>query len=208
MAVVRHVWQETPRLTGVSLQVEPELVAQHTRPGQVIQVELPGAFPLAIASRPGESDGFELLLGPDARAPLNLTVGAQWPVSAPFGLGYPIEAAADRDVVIFGVGSAMASLRPLIDTLLRIQKHKRLRIHIGAHDQTDLPYQGHLQRWSEHAQVIPSYSRPWVWERFEADPWPLADATVFAAGSEAMLKDVERTVLAHGLAPQRFGLNW
>ncbi len=93
--IVRRLWKETPHLTGVVLEVSPELAAQYTRPGQVVVLR-PNDHDqiyLAIASAPGEVQALELLIGEAGMAKAKLEQGARVQLDPPSGPGFKLEMA-------------------------------------------------------------------------------------------------------------------
>src|SRR5439155_688491 len=110
-AVVRRVWAETPRLKGVLLEVTGAIAGQHAKPGQFIVVHAPnggtGKVYLVIASRPGNGQAFELLLGESAEKTLGLDTGMKVEIDPPQGAGYPMDVIQGRDVLLFATGSGL-----------------------------------------------------------------------------------------------------
>src|SRR5688572_14883289 len=109
-AIVRRVWNETPKLHGVILEVAPDVAAAYTRPGQVVVLHPRPSDKvyLAIASAVGEAQAIELLVGTEAFARLGLLEGKHIELDPPFGAGFPIEMAKGKDVFLFAVGSGLA----------------------------------------------------------------------------------------------------
>jgi NAD(P)H-flavin reductase len=69
-------------------------------------------------------------------------------VRGPFGCGWPVEAAAGRNVVLIAGGIGLAPLRPAIYHVLRNrQDFRSVSLLYGARTQRDLLYRRELERW-------------------------------------------------------------
>ncbi|MCB9653271.1 MAG: hypothetical protein H6729_03960 [Deltaproteobacteria bacterium] len=211
-AVIRRTWNETEHLLGAVLEVTPELAAQYTRPGQVVTLSVPGGEKvyLALASSPGEAFGLEVLLGESAQQKLGLAVGGEVEISAPFGAGFPVEAADGREVLVFAVGSAIASVRPLVEHFRRQRsRYGRIRAYLGAHTAADFPYRAEYSAWAlDQIEVIQSMSKPYVQEKFRVDAPPAADAMAYVSGMKAMVQGCTEALSEAGFPPERIGRNW
>ncbi|MBK8013829.1 MAG: hypothetical protein IPK13_21070 [Deltaproteobacteria bacterium] len=212
-AIVRRTWKETERLEGAVLEVEPELAARYVRPGQVVTLSsVPGGEKvyLALASFPGERFALEVLLGAGAQQKLTLSVGQELEISEPFGAGFPLDRASGREILIFAVGSAIASVRPLIEHFRRDRgQYGRIRAYLGAHTTNDFPYRAEYFGWSsDQVEVIQSISRPYVQDRFRADSPPASDAMAYVSGMKAMVQGCTEALTESGFSPDRIGRNW
>lgn len=95
-----------------------------TTPGQYVKVAIsdddkPGFF--VIANAPG-GDSLELLIkeaSPLTAALRSLPVGSEVQVAPPQGKGFPVQEAADHDVLLLASGSGIAAIRPVLQSLLR-----------------------------------------------------------------------------------------
>lgn len=211
-ATVRRVWAETPRLQGVVLEVSPEVAARYTSPGQVITMHPAEGKPIyiALASSPGEAQAFEVLLGETAAAALNLKEGGTVTVGMPMGKGYPLDMAAGKDVLLFAVGSALAPLRPVVETFRRSRSdYGRVVLYMGAHTESDFPYQKEYEAWSrDRIDVITTMSKPWVQDVFKKDPPELDNAVAYVCGMKDMMTDVQKVLEDAGLPSEKIGKNW
>jgi NAD(P)H-flavin reductase len=69
-------------------------------------------------------------------------------VRGPFGCGWPVEAAAGKNVVLIAGGIGLAPLRPAIYHVLRNrQNYRTVSLLYGARSQHDLLYRRELERW-------------------------------------------------------------
>ena len=207
---IAKLWPEGRLLTGVSLEEPPKLRALHERVGQYLMLSPPigPAFPIALASLPG-SETLELLLGADAQRKLGLAPGASVEVSDPTGPGFPLERALGADVLVFGTGSALAPLAPLLDAIAhRRSEFGKVRAYFGALTEDAHAYRGRDAGWIQAGiEVLRSGARPWVQELYLADPPPFTQPFAFAAGLPVMIRGVEAALASRGVASDRLGLN-
>jgi len=207
---IAKLWPEGRLLTGVSLEAPPELRALHERVGQYLMLHPPAApaFPVALASSPGSSE-LELLLGVEAQQKLGLLAGGSLEVGAPMGPGFPLERALGADVLVFGTGSALAALSPLLDAIARRRaEFGRVRAYFGALSDDAHAYLKKDAGWQQAGiEVLRSGARPWVQELYLADPPPFTNPFTFAAGLPVLIRGVESALLLRGVAPGRLGLN-
>ncbi|MCK6551219.1 hypothetical protein L6R52_35620 [Myxococcota bacterium] len=211
-AVVRRVWAETPKLTGLVLEV-PEAVAKgYAQPGQYVVLHTPAGKRvfLALTSAPGEAHALELLLAEQAMRDLMPHEGQSIPMEAPAGKGFPIELAKGRDVLLFAVGSAIGAMRSVVEV---IRKHRtdfaKVTLYVGAHTPEELPYRAAYEAWShDRIDVVRAASKPWVQDLFERSPVPVENATAFIVGSKQMMEDVTATLVRAGLPAERIKRNF
>lgn len=87
-------------------------------------------------------------VGPVSTALTNLRAGDTLGVRGPFGAGWPVNDAAQRDVVIVAGGLGLAPLRPAIYHLLAEREHyRRIVILYGARSPGDILFRGELESW-------------------------------------------------------------
>lgn len=210
-AVVRRAWDETPRLTGVVLEVSSEIAGAYERAGQFVEVEYGGEEPalFAIASSPGEARALELLVGEPARSRGCWSEGTAVSIRGPLGRGFPLSLAEEQDVLLFAQGSALAAVRPLVDVVRRRRWHYRtVRLYIGARTERDFPYATEYSAWqTDGIEIHRAVSRPWVQDRFREAPVDLENAVAFVCGMERMMDDVTAALVAAGLPRDRIGRN-
>lgn len=208
---VAYARPETPRLTRVVLDVPPALREAYTRAGQVIVApHADGPTYLALASAPGESEGFMLLLGEAAQARLGWEEGQSAQITAPTGRGFPLDAAKGRDVHFFAVGSALAPIRAAIVTMLRTpDAYGAMSLYVGAHTEADFPFADDLAAWQAAGiDVQKSISKPWVQTRFTERGIDASAAAAFVCGMRPMMDAVSEALVAAGMPADRIGRNW
>jgi NAD(P)H-flavin reductase len=211
-AVVRRVWRETPKLTGVVLEVAEDVAKQYTRPGQIVVLRPNDTDKvyLAIASSPGEAAAIELLMGSAAVDKVKPSEGASVALDPPNGKGFPFEMAAGKDVLLFAVGSALAPIRPLVQ-MIRGQRsnYGRVVLYAGAHSADDFPYQKEFYAWKrDRIDIVQSISKPWVQEMFTSDPVPVDDAVAYVCGMKEMMEATTAALVAAGMPAAKIGRNW
>src|SRR5688500_6492570 len=137
------------------------LPAQHTAPGQYAKLTLDRgvARTFAIASPPG-GDTFEFLLkAPEEQMASLLALGPDDRVlmGRPQGKGYPVDVAHGRSLWLFAVGSGIAPLRAVIETLLpRRREVHDITLLYGVRDAAELAFTGRFGAWAGHGvRVIP-----------------------------------------------------
>lgn len=211
-AIIRRVWPETERLTGVVLEVSEEAARRYRRPGQIVVLRPPSGkrVYLVITSAPGEARALELLLGEQAVRDVAPSEGAEVDLERPSGPGFPLELAKGSDVLLFGIGSAIAALRPLVEVIRRHRDdYGRVTAYLGTHTEQDLPYRGDQEGWRrDRIDVVRAISKPWVQDLFERDPVPVAGAFAFIAGTKVMMQDVEARLVKAGMPADRVKRNW
>jgi sulfhydrogenase subunit gamma (sulfur reductase) len=207
-AIVRRVWAETPRLTGVVLEVEADVAGKYVHPGQYVAVHVERADGqkkrvfLVIASAPGEARAFELLAGETAMTDIAFAEGRTINIDPPQGKGFGVEHARGRDVVVFAIGSGLAAVRPVIDTIRKARsEYGRVTAYLGAHTAADFAYAGHFDAWGrDRIDVVRATSRPWVQDLFERDPVPVSNAVAFLCGNKPMIESTTELLVKCGMA--------
>jgi NAD(P)H-flavin reductase len=93
---------------------------------------------LVIASQVGEARAFELLLGPAAADKLRLSEGLSVEIDPPAGKGFRMDDAQGKDQLLFGVGTGLAALRPVIEAIRRRRSdYGEVVLFAGAHLEED-----------------------------------------------------------------------
>jgi NAD(P)H-flavin reductase len=93
-------------------------------------------------------------VGNATRALTSLKVGDTMGVRGPFGVGWPIEEMAGKDVVIVTGGIGLAPLRPAIyATLANRKAYKSLSLLYGARTPVDLLYRDDLEQWQRRPDM-------------------------------------------------------
>ncbi len=186
-------------------------------PGQFLMVEQPGfpAFPISI-SRYG-LDHVVLTVraaGPATSHLVHSEPGTEIGLRGPLGVGWPVERALGRDVVIATGGIGLAPLRPLIDALVSARdRFGRVRLHYGARTPRDMLYTDELASWPELgievALTVDRAGPEWlgrvgvVTQLFDQDDWRGQPAVAYLCGPERMMQVAVRTVGERGIPAER-----
>ena len=223
---ITDVRNETPELVHLALRGgDREFHAAYHTPGQYVQAQpgtpKPGFF--AIACAPG-GGGLELLVkrgNPISDAITAKMRGEKLSVSAPQGKGYPLAQALGRDIFVVGVGSGMAPLRALMQTILKQRAaYGRVAFIYGARCPESFPYPSEVNAWPSQGVEVPQVcSRPaagaWsgnvgrVQQVLQARQAPVdPSSTVFVCGMKPMVEDVSAAFARLGLGAEHIFQNY
>ncbi len=225
-APVVEAWDETAAFRGIRLALPGPLAAAHTRPGQVVKIRTPpGEGFFALASAPGRERA-DLLVKrggkiADAVAAQALP-GRAIELTEPFGNGFPVDAAAGKDVLLFAAGSGIAPVRALVQHLVaRRDAFDRITLFYGQRHGAEFAYRGEMLGWERGGvRVVRCPSRADdLWEGFRGRVQEVArtlsfgglqpgDTVAFVSGMAAMVDDVRRTLAEAGLPPERVYSNF
>jgi NAD(P)H-flavin reductase len=93
-------------------------------------------------------------VGPVSHALSHLEVGELIGVSGPYGLGWPVDVARNKDVVILMGGIGLAPLRPLIYRVLANRKdYGRVVLLFGSRTPGDILFRAELEQWRRRLDV-------------------------------------------------------
>lgn len=152
--IVKRVERDTPDTFSLTLTPEASGERNAFRPGQfsMLWVFGVGELPISIS---GDSSRAEKLVytvrsvGKATSALVSRQVGDQLGVRGPFGVGWPMEAARGRDVIVVAGGIGLAPLRPVIyEVLANRDRYGRLVILYGARSPRDVLYRKELAAWA------------------------------------------------------------
>jgi len=152
--VFRGFTKETPDTFTLTLEPENEASGTLFQPGQfsMLWVFGVGELPISISGQPWQRDRLVYTVrsvGQATHALVSQKVGGDVGVRGPFGTGWPIEAARERDVIVVAGGIGLAPLRPVIYHVLRNRKqYGRLVVLYGARSPRDLLYRKELSSWA------------------------------------------------------------
>lgn len=141
-----------------------------------------------------------------------LAPGAQLGLRGPFGTGWPVSQAQDKEVVLVAGGIGLAPLRPVVYHHLR-NPFKRLVLLIGARSHRDLLFEQEILSWVQTGQVevMASVDTPgpawWGQVGVVTELIPRAnlgpDAIAMLCGPEVMMRYAADGLLQAGLSPER-----
>jgi NAD(P)H-flavin reductase len=182
-----------------------------------------GEVPISISGDPGKQSTCVhtvRAVGAVTRALCALRRGGIVGVRGPFGSAWPLDQAAENDVVIMAGGIGLAPLRPAIYHLLAHRaRYHRVVVLYGARTPADLLYTRLLERWrgrfDVQIEVTVDAAPPGQWRghvgvagtllrRAEFDA---ARAVAFVCGPEVMMRFAIADLRHRGLAPEQIYLS-
>ncbi len=222
--LVRKVAKETPDTFTLTLQPTSGAGPIRFRPGQfsMLWVFGVGELPISISGDPAQEDRLEYTVrsvGQATHALVNRSVGDGVAVRGPLGVGWPVEAARQRDVIVVAGGIGLAPLRPVILEVLRNRAdYGRLVLLYGARSPRDLLYRKELAAWARQrdTQVLVTVDYGglgWhghvgvVTTLFKYARLQPARSLAMVCGPEIMMRFVARELAVQGMAPRDIHLS-
>lgn len=210
-ATIERVWNETPTLIGLELSVPEAAAAQYTTPGQYLVLHPEGADKpvfMAIASGPGQP--LELLVGAAAAEKLAPEVGGTLSCDPPAGKGYPIDIAKGNNLLLFGVGSGMSAIRAVVEHVVANRAdYGEVTLYCGAKAEDEHAYWGMAERWqSGGVSIVRTVSKPYVQDKFRAEPVSVEGAVAFVCGMKPMVAAVTEALVEAGLPAEKVRQNF
>jgi NAD(P)H-flavin reductase len=150
---IRHVRTETDDTFTVELTPANGTGVMSFAPGQFNMVYIPGVgeIPISISGDPANQRRLlhtTLAVGSVTHAMRQLSAGDVIGVRGPFGVGWPVEAADGKDVVIVAGGIGLAPLRPALYRLLaERQRYGKVVLLYGTRTPADLLFRRELELW-------------------------------------------------------------
>lgn len=219
---VRDAWDETRELRGIALELPEAIARTHGAPGQYLKVRAGGGQEgfLALASAPGAQP--ELLVkrgAPLGDALAALAAGAPVAVSEVQGRGFPVDAAAERDLIFVAVGSGISPVRAaVVHALGQRERFGRMLLLYGQRSEDGFAYAAQLAAWQERGlEVVRVVSRPgdgwqgargYVQEVLAARRPEVENASAFLCGMKPMVQGVSDGLAGLGMARERIHLNY
>ncbi|KAB2943483.1 MAG: FAD/NAD(P)-binding protein [Hyphomicrobium sp.] len=142
---VGDIWTLDLDLGGASL---PAFV-----PGQFNMLSVPGVGEVPISMSGDPADQSRLVhtvraVGPVSRALTALRAGDAIGLRGPFGVGWPMADAADRDVIVIAGGLGLAPLRPALYRLLAERaQYGKIWLYYGTRSPDDILFGQELHAW-------------------------------------------------------------
>ncbi len=234
-AVAGHPFAPTPyvvrgRETETADTVTLTLVPAHGgspppfAPGQFNMLYRFGVGEVAISiSGPPEARG-ELVhtvrtAGRVTRALSEAVPGEVLGVRGPYGLGWPIERARKRDVVIIAGGLGLPPLRPLLyEILAHRDRFGRVEIIYGARTPKDLVYYEEIQTGRRRTDLrfqttVDTAGRDWygdvgvATQRLPDARFEPKETTAFICGPEIMMRLSAQALEGRGVSPESIFLS-
>lgn len=189
------------------------LTERHVRPGQYCHLRVPGgtaAF-YALMSTPAERELAFLIKSAGEPGAQLAALGPGDPVEVgpPHGPGFDVDAAKGRDVLFVATGTGIAPIRAVIEEVLtHPDEFGALSLYYGVRDASFLALAADLERWRRagidvricysRAEAPEQGSSGYVQELIVADRPDMGNAAVFAAGQDALLEDLARSMAGLG----------
>jgi NAD(P)H-flavin reductase len=174
-----------------------------------------GEVPISVSGDPRDASLVHTVraVGEATRSICGLGAGAQLGVRGPFGRGWPLDAAAGRDVVVVAGGVGLAPLRPVVYELLNgRERYGRVAVLYGGRTPDQLLFRDQLEDWAgrddvELATIVDAAGGDWrgrvgvVPALIESSPVPAPGAIAMVCGPEVMMRFSAEALLGAGLAP-------
>jgi len=185
-------------------------------PGQFNMLYPFGIGEAAISLSGDTADGSRLVhtvraVGAVSAAIGRLRAGDTLGVRGPFGIGWPVERARGRDVVLVAGGIGLAPLRPVIYAVLRDRAaFGRLLVLYGARQSADLLYRDELAQWQarsdmdlfvtlDHADATWTGRVGFVTALLPQLRFQRGNAVVMTCGPEVMMRATANALLPTGV---------
>jgi NAD(P)H-flavin reductase len=145
--------RESPGVWTLDIDIDGAPAATRAEPGQFNMLTAFGVGEAAISLSAVPAAGSRLVhtiraVGPVSSALTRLKRGDPVGVRGPFGVGWPMEGAQGRDVLIMAGGLGLAPLRPALHGLLaERERYGRIRLLYGARGPDDILFRREVQAW-------------------------------------------------------------
>ncbi len=225
-ARIKWIKKETRDTSTYALTIRDKNI-QRTytfKPGQFNMVYIPGIgeAPISISSAPGDHDLTHTIrvAGDVTTAIARLNHGDTLFIRGPFGKGWPVEEAEERELIIIGGGLGIAPLRSVIRHMMRRQKGsvKKGKILYGAKSPKDIIFRDEFPRYREYFDIFLTVDKAdpeeyWkgstgfvtsLIDRLNLDP---LNSVVFICGPEAMMQAVIKEFLLRGVPGEKISLS-
>lgn len=215
----RVAWRRQETADTVTMKIHPVgRPLPEFRPGQFAMLYAfgVGEIPVSVSGLPaGENSLVHTVraVGAVSRALYGLGVGDIVGVRGPYGVGWDLDTALGRDVLVIAGGIGLAPLRPLVLRMLAEPgRYGRISVLIGARTPSDLLYRLQARAWRTAARVAVTVDRPepgWqgdvgvVTRLLPRVRWSPADTTAFVCGPEPMIHATARDLVRTGVPPHR-----
>lgn len=222
-AVVVERIDEAPTIFTLRLRfTDPEQQRRYCfAPGQFNMLYLfgVGEVPISIVSDPGQDcehlsclDHTIRVVGRVTRGLAQLRAGDSIGIRGPYGRGWPLLTAKDRDIVVITGGLGCAPSVSVIEYIIkRRSEYGRLTIIQGVKHSADLLWRDRYDHWAgqpdTHVLLAADHGGPmWPWhtgpvtDLFKQLQMLSTNTTVMLCGPEGMMKAAIRHLVALGIA--------
>lgn len=187
-------------------------------PGQFTMLYLFGIGEVPISIAGGEEDGRTLVhtvrsVGAVTEAIWSLGEGEQVGIRGPYGVGWPIEEAEGKDLIVAAGGLGLAPLRAVVQ---HVAEHRdrfgAVSLLYGTRSPTDMLYEDELRDWRTRFQVdvgvtVDRSDEGWqgnvgvVTSLLPGANFDPANTIAMVCGPEVMMKVVARELVSRGVEP-------
>lgn len=218
--------QESPTIFTLRLRItDPEQHATYSfAPGQFNMLYLHGIgeVPISIVSDPEDIHLFDHTIrgvGRVSKGLAQLEAGDRLGIRGPYGRGWPLELAEDRDIMIVTGGLGCAPVVSVINYIMRRRdRFRRLVIMQGVKHADDLIWRNQYEHWSQlpDTQVLVAADQgaelwPWhvghVTDLFDQVKLDFATAIAMMCGPEGMMKAAADQLLPRGMKEEHVYLS-
>jgi NAD(P)H-flavin reductase len=215
---VLETLRETADSVTLALRRPPACGVAAGAPGQFNMLYPFGVGEAAISLSSDAGDGDVLVhtvrgVGAVSEAIGRLQPGEWLGVRGPFGLGWPMQRARGRNVVLVAGGIGLAPLRPVIHAVLRERAaFGRLFVFYGARTPRERLFVAELEQWQSSPDIdlavtLDSGDANWggrvgfVTALLPLAQFDPAQTIVMTCGPEVMMRAVANQVIGRGVAP-------
>lgn len=225
-ASIKWIKKETRDTATYALRIlDREIGKEYCfKPGQFNMLSIPGIGEAAvsISSSPADHDLLHTVrvAGDVTTALANLSAGDVVGLRGPFGNGWPLEEAEDRDVMIIAGGVGIAPLRSVIRHIVAAKKRCPGRdiVFYGAKSPKDIVFRDEFPRYRDSLQVFLTVDKadpeeywkgevgliPRLFDKVSLKP---LSTTVFMCGPEIMMKTSARELIMRGFPGEKIFLS-
>jgi NAD(P)H-flavin reductase len=157
--VVQHVERETSDTFTLTLSPEESINDVGFKPGQFSMLWIfgVGELPISISGDPAQRGRLVYTVrsvGKATNALVSRKTGDGVGVRGPFGVGWPLDVARGRDVIVVAGGIGLAPLRPVVyEVLQNRDQYGRLVLLYGARTPRDVLYRKELASWARQRET-------------------------------------------------------
>ena len=201
---------------------ETGIASAYNKPGQFVQLAVGDSKPgfYAIASGPSTSNQMEFLIkydGETSQAICHLQADDELVCSAVMGNGFPLERAANCDLLLFATGSGISAIRSVIES--NALSGRGARLYYGVRTPDHMAYADKFEEWEAlGVRVLPVVSQPeghdWngltghIQHAYNANPVDVSNAAAVFCGLRDMVDEAKEILSAAGMPSDRFLANF